>query len=512
MEPIHVARLFDISTGMGAKLESAAKIVQARSLDILKKAKDNFRSIIDENTPSFYLIDIRNDIINVIKPDYPDISIDRLYQELQAALEAVAFETSYSDFKATIDLAYKTAETSLNALATKTSPSHLQYRDIFRTLGQDITKAFRSLDRKDQRSITRISDPASMGYPNKLVFVGKSFKLAQKNINAAINTTIAKHLNLTSFSYGKYMNAGHTAVKLSSTQYGTNTPATQEALFKLEMASKDSGTSFDKFKFQDDFVKKVPLFLEYSVDMYKDFSFARTLIDLNFTFVVPMPASANAASGTTEFNAIKELTSNTIMPGLAEAMKARLSWLKDVAVNLRSSLSLKDFVLEIVKEGVTKGTSSTKLKQDWSKSKKIKLTDVVVPKLKKASPSPKAAKAIGTSTPVKASESNLSSLLVILNSQLQDVISANMGDGSSRNVLNYRTGRLASSAKVTRLTQSREGMVTAYYSYMKNPYATFSEGGVQQYPRTRDPKLLISRSIREILAEQAVTKLRAVNI
>lgn len=114
--------------------------------------------------------------------------------------------------------------------------------------------------------------------------------------------------------------------------------------------------------------------------------------------------------------------------------------------------------------------------------------------------------------PIVGQELSLINLQNLLNSHLQDVISANMGDGDSRNVLNYRTGRLAASAKVERLTSSREGLITAFYSYQKNPYATFSEGGRQQYPKTRDPKLLISKSIREIAAEYVSNQLRSVNI
>lgn len=109
-----------------------------------------------------------------------------------------------------------------------------------------------------------------------------------------------------------------------------------------------------------------------------------------------------------------------------------------------------------------------------------------------------------------APDNTLSSLQALLDKHLQDVVSANMGGGSDRRVLNYRTGRLAASAKVERLTKSREGFITAYYTYMKNPYATFSDGGRQQYPRSRDPKLLISKSIREIAQTMAVNRLRAV--
>ena len=107
---------------------------------------------------------------------------------------------------------------------------------------------------------------------------------------------------------------------------------------------------------------------------------------------------------------------------------------------------------------------------------------------------------------------NLTELQTLINTHLQDVISANMGDGSERSILNFRTGRFASSVQVERMTQSREGLITAFYSYMKNPYATFSDGGAQQYPKTRDPKLLISKSIREIATERVSTRLRAVAV
>lgn len=107
---------------------------------------------------------------------------------------------------------------------------------------------------------------------------------------------------------------------------------------------------------------------------------------------------------------------------------------------------------------------------------------------------------------------SLTSLQALINTHLQDVVSANMGEGDRRDILNYRTGRFAASAKVERVSQSREGMITAFYSYMKNPYATFSDGGKQQYPKTRDPKLLISKSIREIAATKVAYRMRAVSV
>ena len=91
-------------------------------------------------------------------------------------------------------------------------------------------------------------------------------------------------------------------------------------------------------------------------------------------------------------------------------------------------------------------------------------------------------------------------------------IDKNMGDGDRKDILNFRTGRFAASAHVERMSQSREGAITAFYTYMKYPYATFSEGGAQEMPRSRDPKLLISKSIREIAATKVANRMRAVLI
>ena len=85
-----------------------------------------------------------------------------------------------------------------------------------------------------------------------------------------------------------------------------------------------------------------------------------------------------------------------------------------------------------------------------------------------------------------------------------------MGTGTRRDVLNLRSGRFAESVNVERLTQGREGMITAFYNYMRNPYATFSSGGRQQNPRSRDPKLLISKSIRQLAQQLQITRLKAV--
>lgn len=113
---------------------------------------------------------------------------------------------------------------------------------------------------------------------------------------------------------------------------------------------------------------------------------------------------------------------------------------------------------------------------------------------------------------VQPSKTNLSSLLLYINSHLQNVISANMGDGNDKKILNYRTGRFAGSAKVERLLESRAGMLSAFYSYMKNPYGTFEPGFAQGSPASRNPRNLIGTSIREIAATKVANQLRAISV
>lgn len=101
-------------------------------------------------------------------------------------------------------------------------------------------------------------------------------------------------------------------------------------------------------------------------------------------------------------------------------------------------------------------------------------------------------------------------LLAILQAGINKQVAKNMGQGNEHRVLNYRTGRFAESVQVQRLSESRQGMITAFYSYMRNPYGTFSEGGRQQFPKSRDPKLLISKSVRELAAPIVGARMRAV--
>jgi hypothetical protein len=150
-------------------------------------------------------------------------------------------------------------------------------------------------------------------------------------------------------------------------------------------------------------------------------------------------------------------------------------------------------------------TNTVKIIKPKKNTKEIAAAKRLISKLKTA-------KVKNNVPKIDDSSNSLATLEFLLRNSLYQQIVKNMGTGNSRNVLNFRSGRLAESAKIERLTQSREGMVSVFYSYMRNPYGTFSEGGAKEFPRSRDPKTLISKSIREIGATAAYTRMRAVLI
>lgn len=194
---------------------------------------------------------------------------------------------------------------------------------------------------------------------------------------------------------------------------------------------------------------------------------------------------------------------------------------KQDLLDLKSSPNFKDMVINalagaIAGKPISQNYSHRNVEVARKKALKVNLTElqkIVKDELKKVEALKKKlttkARPLRTFTDQSYSLVNLQQLI---NDSLQHVIAANMGSGSETRILNYRTGRFAASAQVERMSQSREGMITAFYSYMKNPYQTFEPGFRQGSPQTRDPKLLIAKSIREIAATKVGNRLRAVSI
>ena len=109
-------------------------------------------------------------------------------------------------------------------------------------------------------------------------------------------------------------------------------------------------------------------------------------------------------------------------------------------------------------------------------------------------------------------QTDLRSLIDLVNREFHDYIERNMGKGSSKSILNYQTGRFAKSAKLKDLYPIKEkSAIGAKVKYMKNPYGTFEPGGRLHLPG-RDPHRIFAKSIRQILVEQTTMQLRRVRV
>ena len=107
---------------------------------------------------------------------------------------------------------------------------------------------------------------------------------------------------------------------------------------------------------------------------------------------------------------------------------------------------------------------------------------------------------------------DLNSLIGFLNARLHDKIRENMGKGGAKQILNYRTGRFAKSAKIQSLYNINEkNAIGAKVKYMRYPYGVFEPKG-SLYKPGRDPHGIFGRSIRQLLQEEKIANLRRVKV
>ena len=363
----------------------------------------------------------------------------------------------------------------------------------------------------------------------ELVFISSNFKKAREEIvnanaaNALIPIFASFGVNCKpTFGVGSFTAAGHTGVvsgRGTSLQQvvGINSPIIQQTLYWANTESQKAPVSLDPFILETDH-------LDLSLDIKEgSIETARDLLNLNFSFVISQEASWNSSLGSREKTAmsgIVEKAWNIKRESLADVFKSYIKkYVPDIVEKAHASPTLNQRVFNYIVDSI-KGVKTTPggkviptIQSSPRKTTKTSRPTVFKDNKPGKATLPKTAGSTGipSYTPQSVAPS-ITDLRELINSQLQDVISANMGSGRSRNVLNYRTGRFASSVRVESLSVSRQGMITAFYSYMKNPYATFSDGGKQSLPKSRDPKLLISKSIREIAKQIAIDKMRAVSL
>lgn len=178
-------------------------------------------------------------------------------------------------------------------------------------------------------------------------------------------------------------------------------------------------------------------------------------------------------------------------------------------LNYRASLSIAQRLEQVLVASLT-GVKP----KDGVINKKFKYSKKVVESLPLYGPKLQTSKSrkSNTRSNVGSQTQDLSSLINFLNQKLHDKIRDNMGKGGSQQILNYRTGRFARSAKIQTLYPIGEkNAIGAQVKYMRHPYAVFEPKGRLHKPG-RDPHRIFGKSIRQLLQEEKIANLRRVKV
>lgn len=168
-------------------------------------------------------------------------------------------------------------------------------------------------------------------------------------------------------------------------------------------------------------------------------------------------------------------------------------------VDLKGSASPKELIISKVTEPIT-GKKAPKISSKKT-THTIKGTTVrnkvpAIPRLKLKQPEPRLRNLKGQFT-------SLFKLENILRALLNEAVADNM----RRPHLQFQTGRFAESVELVRLQQTRQDEITAFLTYMKYPYQTF-EPGFKQGHKGYDPRLLLDKSVREVLTPLVKAQIR----
>lgn len=496
-------------------------------LEVISKPRNDLRSYIDSVLPFTLYLDLATIEKNVLYPGAPAVIALKNYLEISEESTRVLLLAGYKqvikDYNSgkfpivsseelqgrlnelqTITKSSSSIRTDLKKLFNKTvvlSPPKTNTYCIalfpsFRTISDRFGKDFREAV-KNTPHYSKLPEIDADGlYVNSVKAKFDDFLEGKTNTNKEL---------LAGTSFGKLQNLGHIEVDLISStsnevKRGLVSPRLIQALLELP---KDVRADRLAVKFS-----KETLQANTRVIVRKKFSSTKLVLEMlvESGIMIGSPESQ-------ETNLLKATKEKQFAIG--KNLTAKILADKNILLNLETSKSIKGYLAEdltnIIKTGKSKSYSSNAEIKSSTKTTTNKVT--LAPK--KLSESSKALPSFKSVT--RSYKSSLAELQLLLDSALKKAIEDNMQgeneyDLGSRRLLTNRTGRFAGSVKVDRLTQSRAGMVTAFYSYMRNPYATFSLGGRQQSPRSRDPKLLISKSIREVAQKLAYDNLRAVNV
>ena len=503
-------------TSRGLK-QADTRLYERKTLD--------FRQIVDSVFPTMLIIDYNN-IERELKK-YSDIG-----QSLKVALGDAytpSLDKKYDDSKLSdkeIELIVKTIKLAAKQFATKAIS--VSQRNLLSQLNQIIR-----YDREYGTVLQGLKELfvdtlyiSDLSNVNRDVFLYNNFNDITsgftKELNRQLSLNPIKNVN----SIAEFLDYGHTAIGYQepdgSIKLQFNSPKVINIIF--DIITDTSGSAQGLLAAQQasiNFIEQARQTEEY-LTIEKDFSegFIKVFVSIGGNIVRFENSVVNQRRGSILERSINTQSNSKTLKKLGELIGAVggkiATQIRRALVSGRGSPSVLDYIANSIMATI-KGETVTAFKQKVTKTNK-KSDKVTVPTItgftKGVKKIKRPAKVVAKQQPMIAGvtkqDNKLLSLQNLLNSNLVQTVKQNMGNGNRRDILNLRSGRFAESVRVERLTQGRQGMVTAYYDYMRYPYATFSDGGKQEQPRSRNPKLLISKSIREVAAQAKITRLRAV--
>ena len=467
------------------------------------KASTTFRDLIDKTFPVMTIINYADIVSELDKYSLDELSLENKTILIDAIKQGIAASKSLLTPISSEVLGLELQQISIDSsipLSTKVQ----KIKTLF-SKGYYFT---------DANSISNNSD----------IFVVQNFAAISTRVNKRIND-ILKSKFKSDVRIGDYLDIGHSSARYEGTEeYAFNSPKMFGMLFDINNTSAKNfiSNTVDLNRASIIYAQKTEQ-LEQSITVKKSFGndFLNIFVQFGGSVTLLENSLENQARGRELESREKFGKNSAVLSKLVSQFKT----IKDTAVTglynntnlgtiIRSlhkyagSPSALDYVVQLLSNKFTGKQTESFTGTDVVKNitKVITKTPVISGTIKGSS------KPSITLRNLQGQFYSASSLMTLINEQLSKQIEKNMGTGASRTLLNFRTGRLAESAKVERISTSREGMITAFYSYMNNPYGTFSVGGAQSMPASRDPKLLISKSIREIAATKVANRMRAVLI
>ena len=213
------------------------------------------------------------------------------------------------------------------------------------------------------------------------------------------------------------------------------------------------------------------------------------------------PDDANPITGRLASSYVNQQEGATIIKGrVATFREAVEAAIKDTRWDDQAaSDSYRDYVFKTLNNSVVKAGGVGKPQQlnTQSNSAKNSTKNTVVSEAQTKTYK----MALGIRKPQSSAKSKLSlqSINDYINARLPEKVRGNMGPGSLVN----RTGRFATSARVTNTTTTSQGYPSIGYTYMRSPYDVFDRtiGRAPWNTPNRDPRAIVEKSIREIAKE-----------